>query len=143
MVTHVWLNIIFTIINEKLYKSLNCWMIKVIRNWFNVWKYNYIPYCLFLLSIPYCLLHFQYLNLLLSVTILNLTSVRYRSITRDKITNIINKSKTMIGYRWLNKFNRFIKTQKNKNQHQENNNVIYKINWSWHLLYRTNEKTSN
>ena len=45
----------------------------------------------------------------------------------NKIINIINKSKTMIEYRCLHKLNRFIKTQKDKNQHQKNNNVIYKI----------------
>jgi len=40
----------------------------------------------------------------------------------------MNKSKTMIGYRCLDKLNKFMKTHKDKNQHLDNNNVIYKIN---------------
>ena len=33
----------------------------------------------------------------------------------------------MIGYRCLNKLNKFIKVHKDKNQHDKNNNVIYKV----------------
>ena len=46
-----------------------------------------------------------------------------RSIT-NKISNVINKSKTMTGYKCLNKLDKFIKTQKDKNQHQENNSNL-------------------
>jgi len=42
--------------------------------------------------------------------------------------NIVDKSKTMIGYRCLHKLDKFIKTYKDKKQHLDNNNVIYKIN---------------
>ena len=34
----------------------------------------------------------------------------------------------MIGYRCLNKLNKFIKIHKDKNQHDNSNNVIYKVN---------------
>jgi len=34
----------------------------------------------------------------------------------------------MTEYRFLNKLDKFIKTHKDKNQHQDNNNVIYNIN---------------
>ncbi|KAG5310829.1 GVQW3 protein, partial [Acromyrmex insinuator] len=44
-----------------------------------------------------------------------------------KITKSINKSKNMIGCRCL-KLNKFIKVHKDKNQHDKNNNVIYKMN---------------
>ena len=52
-----------------------------------------------------------------------------RSIS-NKITKSINKSKNMIGYRCLNKLNKFIKVHKDKNQHDKNNNVIYKVNYN-------------
>ena len=50
-----------------------------------------------------------------------------RSIS-NKITKSINKSKNMIGYRCLNKLNKFIKIHKDENQYDKNNNVIYKVN---------------
>jgi len=34
----------------------------------------------------------------------------------------------MIGYRCLNKLNKFIKVHKDENQYDKNNNVIYKVN---------------
>jgi len=36
----------------------------------------------------------------------------------------------MIGYKCLNKLNKFIKVHKDKNQHNKNNNVIYKVNYN-------------
>ena len=50
-----------------------------------------------------------------------------RSIS-NKITKFINKSKNMIGYRCLNELNKFIKVHKDKNQYDNSNNVIYKVN---------------
>ena len=50
-----------------------------------------------------------------------------RSIS-NKITKSINKSKNMIGYRCLNELNKFIKVHKDKNQYDNSNNVIYKVN---------------
>jgi len=46
----------------------------------------------------------------------------------NKIIKLINKSKNMIDYRCLNKLNKFIKVDKDKNQHDKNNNIIYKVN---------------
>ncbi|KYN11463.1 hypothetical protein ALC57_16381 [Trachymyrmex cornetzi] len=46
----------------------------------------------------------------------------------NKISRSVNKSNNMTGYRCTNKLNRFIKVYKDRNQHDKNNNVIYKIN---------------
>jgi len=43
------------------------------------------------------------------------------------IASAINKSSHIIGYRRLNKLNKFIKTHKDKEPRTSNNNVIYKI----------------
>ena len=56
-------------------------------------------------------------------TLKNISLCYNRSIT-NKISNVINKSKTMTGYKCLNKLDKFIKTQKDKNQHQENNSNL-------------------
>ena len=47
-----------------------------------------------------------------------------------KITKYINKSKNMIGYKCLNMFNKFIKVHKDKNRHDKNNNITYKVNYN-------------
>ncbi|KYN13987.1 hypothetical protein ALC57_13817, partial [Trachymyrmex cornetzi] len=46
----------------------------------------------------------------------------------NKITNVINKADYLIGFRCINKLNKFIKSQKDKDELVKNNNVIYKIN---------------
>jgi len=48
-----------------------------------------------------------------------------KSIT--KMISTINKSQHIIGYRCLNKLNKFVKTHKNREPRSSNNNVIYKI----------------
>ncbi|KYN14498.1 hypothetical protein ALC57_13304 [Trachymyrmex cornetzi] len=46
----------------------------------------------------------------------------------NKISRSIDKSNNMIGYRCTNKLNRFIKVHKDRNPHEKNNNVIYRLN---------------
>jgi hypothetical protein len=49
-----------------------------------------------------------------------------RNIT-ETIASTINKNEFMIGFRCLNKLDRFIKTHKDRNAPNCNNNVIYKV----------------
>ncbi|KYN20105.1 hypothetical protein ALC57_07533 [Trachymyrmex cornetzi] len=58
----------------------------------------------------------------------NLIVFPYIKTITSKVTKVINKSKTIIGYRCINKLDRFINTHKDKNEYRDNNNVIYKIN---------------
>ncbi|XP_018361286.1 PREDICTED: uncharacterized protein LOC108760014 [Trachymyrmex cornetzi] len=53
--------------------------------------------------------------------------IPYVNSISNKVSKSINKANYMIGYRCLNKLNRFIKVQKDKNEQENNNNVIYKI----------------
>jgi len=46
----------------------------------------------------------------------------------DMISSVFYKSDTMVGFRCLNKLNRFIKVQKDQSQPSTRNNVVYKIN---------------
>jgi len=41
------------------------------------------------------------------------------------MASIINKSKTIVEFRCLNKLNKFINVHKDKNKPQVNNNVVY------------------
>jgi len=43
------------------------------------------------------------------------------------MASAINKSSHIIGYRCLNKLNKFVKTHKDKEQGTSNNNVVYKV----------------
>jgi len=45
----------------------------------------------------------------------------------ELMTSIINKPNHIIGYRCLNKLNKFVKIHKDKEPRSSNNNVIYKI----------------
>jgi len=45
----------------------------------------------------------------------------------ESITFTINKDEFIIGYRVLNKLDKFIKTYKDRNQLSSNNKVVYKI----------------
>jgi len=46
----------------------------------------------------------------------------------ETVISIIDKSECIVGYKWLNKLNRYIKIQKDKSVFMSKNNVVYKIN---------------